>query len=142
VVVEPVSRPLVQGPGRLPTAGVAFDPAVVRVGGVPTDAADLQRPAVHPRAVHVAVEKEDRAVRDDGVEVLLAGRPAPEVLHGPAAAEHPRLVRVGRRIRGDRVEVGLPPDQVVQPDPQPVAAGERRVDVAVLEAGQDQATGG
>ncbi len=140
VVVDPVGRALVQGAGGL-AVRAALDPAVVRIRGVPVDPGRLQRAGVHPGPVHVAVEQEHRAVGDDRVQVLLARCAAREVLHGPAAAEDPGLLGVGVGVGGDGVQVGVPPLQVVQPQPEPVASGERRVDVGVLEAGQQQPAG-
>ena len=131
-----VRRALVQGPGRLTGRGVALDPAVGRVGGVAVDAGDLERLAVDPGAVHVAVHQEDRPVGDDRVEVLLARRAAGKVLHRPAAAGDPRLVRVRCGVRGDGGQVALPLDGVVEPQPVELAARHRCVHVRVLEAGQ------
>jgi hypothetical protein len=130
----------VQHPGRL-AGGVPLDPAGRRVGGLPGDAGQLQRAAAQPGAVDVAVEQEHRPVADDGVEVLLDRQAAREVLHRPAAAGDPLRVGVLLGVPPDPVEVGLTGAVVVQRDPQPVQAGEGRVDVGVLEAGQHHPAG-
>jgi len=90
--------------------------------------------------VDVLVEQEHRTVGHDRVEVLLARQTAGEALHRPAATDDPRLVGVRRGVGRDDVEIGLLAQHVVEPHPQPVAARERCVDVAVLEAGQQQPT--
>ena len=92
----------------------------------PSDAPGEQRRAVHPGGVDVTVEEEDRPVRDDRVEVLLAGQTIREILHGPAATDHPRLVRMVGCKPGDGVEIGRAAGQVVEPDPKEIASGEGR----------------
>ena len=141
VGVEGVRRTLVQAAGRVAVV-VALDAAVPRVRRVAGDAAQLQRPAVDPRPVHVLVEQEHRTVGHDRVEVLLARKAAREALHRPAAAEDPRLVRVLVGVPRDHVEVGVAAEHVVEPDPTQVPTGERRVHVAVLEPGEHQPAGG
>ena len=86
----------------------------------------------------VAVVEEDRAVRDDGVEVRACGGPPgkcsiaqpPPTIHGASGC--------ARGVGADGVEVGAGARQVVQPDVAEVPAGERRVDVRVLEARDDE----
>ncbi len=136
--VEPVRGALVQRPGRFAGHRVALDPAVRRVRGARRDAAELEGAAVGPGAVHVPVEQEHGPVGHDGVEVLLARRPAGEVLHRPPAAEHPRLVGVVGGVAADDVEVLGATGRVVQPHPAQVPPGDGRVHVAVLEAGEHQ----
>ena len=89
----------------------------------------------------VAVEQEHRPVRDDGVEVLLGGRPTREVLHGPAPADDPGLVRVRRGVASDRGEIVGPTGELVQRDGEPVASRGRRVHVPILKACDHHAAG-
>ena len=96
---------------------------------------DLERLRVHPRAVDVAVQQEDGPVGHDVVEQLLGRGAAWEVGHEPAAAEDPRLLRVGAGVRRDGVAVRVDARQVVERDVQPVPARERRVDVGVWKPG-------
>ena len=141
VLVDPVRRALVQGAGGFAGRRVALDPTVGRVGGVPVDAGALQGHRVGPGAVNVPVEQEDRPIRHNGVEELLGGRPAREVLHRPAARRRstprPGGRRRSRRRRRRRPGAGEP----VQVDGQAVAAGLRRVHVGVLEAREHEPAG-
>ena len=89
-------RALVQGAGRMPV-GVALDPPVGGVRGVPVDAGELQGAGVDPGAVVVAVRQERRPVRDDRVEVGGGRRPTRERRHRPAAAQDPLELGAPRR---------------------------------------------
>ena len=140
-VPEGVRRALVQRAGRLAGHGVAFDTAVPRVGRLARDPGELERAAVHPRAVHVPVHQEHRAIGDDAVQVLLARGSAGEQVHGPAASGDPGLAGVGAGVRGDGFQVGLDRPEMVEVHAQQVPSAERGVDVRVLEAGHDQAPG-
>ena len=71
------------------------------------DARELERPAVDPGAVVVAVGQEHRPVGDDRVEVGRGRRAAGERRHRPAAAEDPGQLGVGGGVRRDRGEVLL-----------------------------------
>ena len=117
--------------------GVALDAAVGGIAGVGRHAAELEGAGVDPRAVAVAIGQEDRTVRHDGVEVLAAGRAAREVVHVPAAAPDPRLVRMACGVLGDDREVGLAPAGAVELAAQAGEAAVHRVDVGILEPGRD-----
>jgi hypothetical protein len=120
---------------------VPFEPAVCRIGRVPCDTGEFQRAAVDPGAVVVAVGQIHRPVRYDRVQQRLRRRTALEGLHGPAAAGDPLSVgvRVGVRPNdGKRVPGRLRPGQVALGELQ---ARRHRVDVRVLEPGQEQPSG-
>ena len=91
--------------------------------------------AVHPRVVAVAVGQEDRAIRDDPVEVLAARRRRPE---SPASDQPPPSIHsasgMGRGVRGDHLEVGVEAARLVEVALQPLEPRGRRMDVAVAEA--------
>ena len=140
-IPEGVRRALVQRAGRLPGHGVAFDAAVPRVGRVARDPRELERAAVHPRAVHVPVHQEHRTVGDDAVQVLLARGSAGEQVHRPPPSGDPRLAGVVRGVRGDRLQVGVDRPEVVEVHAQQVPSAERGMDVRVLEPGHDQPPG-
>ncbi len=115
--------------------GVAGDPAVVRVGRVRGDARQLQRAAVHPPVVPVAVGQEHRAIRDGPVEVLAPREPARKVGERPAAAQDPRDLGVRRGVGRDPAHVVVDPLAVEQVAVDAVDAGRDRVDVGVPEPG-------
>ncbi len=90
------SRPRAACPrGRRPRRARSVRPSGRAVDAV--IAREFEGLRVHPGAVAVAVRQEDRAVRDDPVEVLAARRPALERGHVPAAAADPCLVGVRPR---------------------------------------------
>ncbi len=132
-VREGVGGALVQGSRGLPRRGVTLDPPVPRVGRLARDVADLQRLRVHPRAVDVAVQQEDGPVGDDVVEQVLGRCAAGEVRHEPAPAEDRRLVGVLPGVRRHRVSVRVHARKVVERHVQAIAAGERGVEMGVLE---------
>ena len=136
-VLERVRRPLVQH-AREPALGVALVPAVGGVGDRVVDAGDRERLAVDPGSVGVLVEQEHRAVRHDRVEVVLVRVAARKVLHRPAAALDPLAVRVCVGVGLDLGEVVLPAVGVQEVEVQPVATGEGRMDVGVLESRSDE----
>ena len=138
VAADESGRSLVKRPlGR--SVGLALDPAIVGIGRGGRDAGEREGPAVDPRPVAVAVLQEDRSVRDDRVEVRPRGSAAWERRHAPPAADDPRLVRMGDRVRRDRCEVRLAlPGQVVEVAGQERPAAERWVDVGILEARQER----
>ena len=140
-IAERVGGPLVQRAGRLPRHRVPLDATVPRIGRVLRDAADLERAAVHPRPVHVPVHQEDGTVGNDAIQLLSMGRTAGEQVHRPSAPRDPRLVGVGGRVRGDRLQVGVDGRDVIQVHPQEVPAAERGMHVCVLEPGNDQPPG-
>ena len=119
--------------------GVALDAAAVGVGRRVGDAGDLERAAVHPHAVVVAVRQRHGPVRHDGVELLAGGEAAREVAHVPAAAEHPVAVGMLRGVRADRRHGLRAPGDVVEVALRHAVAGHRRVAVGVEEAGQQHA---
>jgi hypothetical protein len=88
----------------------------------------------------VAVGEVRRPVGNDRVERRGRRQPAGERVHRPAAATYPREFGVVRRVLGDAPEVavgGVIGGQVARDH---VEACVVRVDVAVLEAGGDEAT--
>ena len=134
---ERIGRSLLQAPARGPVR-VADDVPVPRVGRRGGDAAADQRFGVHPRGVRVRVHQEHGTVRHDGVEVL-AARPPAGCEDGvvPPAADDPGQVRVLARERPDALEVRVLGVQIVEVHVAEVPAGERRVDVRVLEPRHD-----
>ena len=94
---DEVCGALVQRAARL-AARVALDPAVGRIGRLRCDPGQLQRPAVHPRAMAVAVRQEHDAVGHDRIEEVLGRdrhpgtRPStsrrPGSIRGPDAPPH------------------------------------------------------
>jgi hypothetical protein len=130
-----IHRPLVQRARGL-AAIVALDPAVGRVCRVTGHAGHLQRCGVHPPTVPVAIGQEHGAVRRDLVERVLGRRATGEHVHRPPAAEDPRRIGVGVRVRHDRREVVRLGVQVVQITLQHVESAGDRMHVRVLEAGQ------
>ncbi len=120
---------------------VALDAAVGGVGSAAVDPGEGERPAVDPGAVVVAVDQAGGAVRDGRVELLPGGGAAVEGVHGPAAAGDPVVcgVRVGIGPYGRDSGGGVA-------GAGEVALGEflpggDRVDVGVLEAGEQEASG-
>jgi hypothetical protein len=83
--------------------------------------------------VAVTVDQEHGPIRDDAVEVGAVRPSAREVREGPAAAQDPFDVRVGRGIGGDDVQTGVPAARVVELAAEAREAAVRRVDVRVLE---------
>lgn len=94
MLADQVHGALLEQPGRL-ARGVALDPAIGRVGGVPGDPGERERAAVDPGSVVVPVGKVDGPVGHHAVEELPGGAATVEGLHGPAAAGDPLLVGVG-----------------------------------------------
>ena len=133
-------RSLVQRARGLAIGG-AFDAPVPRVRRVARDARQLQRARVDPRAVSVTVRQERRTIGDDGVERLLRRCPAGEHVHVPAAAEDPRRVGVGRRVLRDHPLVRVEDVELGQVAAEHLETAPRRVDVRVLESGQQHASG-
>ncbi|GAA3146279.1 hypothetical protein GCM10017687_74030 [Streptomyces echinatus] len=137
---DQLHRALLERAARL-AGGVALDPPVGRVGGAPADPGQLQRPAVDPGTVVVPVGQIHRPVRDDGVQQLLRRRTARERLHGPAAAEDPLPLRMGVGVGaygGHGLLGRRPSGQIALGQFEP---GRHRMDVRVLEAGQQQPAG-
>ncbi len=133
-------RALVQGAGGAPV-GVPLEAAVRRVGGLPGDPRQLERPAVDPGPVVVAVGQEHRPVRHDGVQLGGGRHPARERRHRPAAPEDPREVGVGLGIGPDGREVVRAPGVLGQVAPGALQPALHGVHVGVHEAGREQATG-
>ena len=120
---------------------VADDPPVRRVGRVARHARDLERAGVRPSAVTVPAHQEHRPIRHHPIEDVLRRVAAREDVHGPSAADDPRILRVRRRVPGDDPlvlphVVGLGEVAV-----QHLEAAGRRVDVRVLEPGHEQPPG-
>ena len=134
---DEVHRAFVERAGRA-AVRVALDPAVGRVGGLGGHAGQLECPGVDPGAVAVAVGQDDRAIRHDRVEVLAPWRAAGEVVHVPAAAADPGLVRVASSVLGDHREVGLAPAGVVELAAEPGQTAVDRMDVRILETRRDR----
>ena len=117
---------------------IALDPAVGRIGCRRGDARQLERPAVHPRAVPVPVRQERGPVADHGVEQVFRRHPAGERLHEPAAASDPRHLRVRAGVgRDDRLilHCRLGTGQIAPPQS---ISGKHRVDVRIDEPGQQR----
>ena len=97
---DEVLRLLVERALRL-AGGVALDPAAGGIAGLGGHARELERAAVDPGAVAVAVLEEGRPVGEDRVEVGPARRPVLEGVDRPAGALDPLelgvLGRVARR---------------------------------------------
>ena len=135
---DEVLRLLVQRPLRL-AGGVALDPATRGIRGLAGDAGELERPAVDPGAVAVAVLEERRPVGEDRVEVGSARRSPLEGVDRPARALDPRELRVLGRVAGDRLQACLPAVGVVEDALQQLDAALGRMAVGVLEAGKHRA---
>ena len=89
----------------------------------------------------VPVRQEHGAVRNDRVQIVLRRASAWEHVHGPPAPEDPPLVGVGFGVRGDRRQVTGLRIQIVQVALEHVDAGGHRMDVRVLEAGEEHPAG-
>ena len=119
-------------------SGAALDAAVRGVRGRGVDAGELERPAVDPGPVAVLVREEHRAVGHDRVQ-RLAGRGAAGVVrHPPAATDDPLELGVSGGVRRDPRQGLVGGHGVVQVAAQQVDAAHDRVDVGVLEAGDQQ----
>ena len=77
----------------------------------------------------------------DRVEILAARRAVREIGHVPAAADDPRVVRMGRGVGPDRLEDTGPAVRLAEVALEAVDPAEDRVDVDVLEAGQEEPAG-
>jgi len=84
-IADEPHRAFVQRAGRL-TARVTLDTSVRRIRGLLRDACQLERAAVHPGGVAVAVFEVDGPVGHDRVELGLLRVPAGEEVHRPAVA--------------------------------------------------------
>jgi hypothetical protein len=91
--------------------------------------------------VPVPVRQEDGTVRNDRVQIVFRRASAREHVHGPPAPEDPRLARVGFGVRGDRREIVGLRIQIVQVALEHVDAGGHRMDVRVLEPGDEHPAG-
>ena len=134
---EGVRRALLQA-ARRHAIGIAHVVAIPGVGRRRGDRTGLERLRVDPRRVRVGVHQEDRPVRDDDIEVCsprTTGRLEYRV--GPATSHDPREVGMLACERRDPLEVRVPRRQIIEVDVQEDPAGERRVDVRVLEPGHD-----
>jgi hypothetical protein len=136
---DELHRAFLERAARLARArGVPLDPSVGGIGRVPRDAGEFQGAAVDPGTVMVPVGQIDRSVGDDGVQQLLRRRTALEGLHRPAASGDPLPLRMRGGVRahgGHRLLRCLGPGQVALGE---FETGRDRVDVRVLEAGQQQ----
>ncbi len=128
-------RPLVQGALRL-TVTASLDPPVPGVRRGRGQAGQVQRPGVDPGAVPVPVREVGRPVRDHAVQQLAGRGAAGEPLHPPAAAVDPLPVRLGRGVGPDPVQRPGLVLGAVQVAAQHRDPRERRVNVRVLEPGQ------
>ena len=97
-------RSLLEGSGRCSVA-CAFDAAVGWVRGGGNNPGLFQRPAIHPGAVTVTVDQENRPVGNDTIEILAGRRASREGIHGPSCTKNPRLVRVLIGIGSDGLQV-------------------------------------
>ena len=118
---------------------VALDAAAVGVGRRVGDAGDLERAAVDPHAVVVAVRQRHGAVRHDGVELVAGGEAAREVAHDQPPPSTQSRSGCRRRVLADRRHGLLAPGDVVQVALRHAVAGRGRVAVGVDEAGQQHA---
>lgn len=134
---DELHRALLKGAGGY-AGGVPLDAPVGRVGRVRADAGQLQRPAVHPGTVVVPVGQVHRPVRDDRVQQLLRRRAPRERLHRPAAAEDPLPLRMRVGVGPHGGHGRLRRRRAGQIAPGQFEPGRHRVDVRVLEAGQQQ----
>jgi len=91
--------------------------------------------------VPVPVGQEDGTIRDDRVQSVLRRASTWEHVHGPPAPEDPRLLRVGVGVGDDRLQVVGLRVQIVQVAPEHVDAGGYRMDVRVLEPGDEHPAG-
>ena len=130
--LEHADRAAVRGP---------LDPAVCRVEGVAGDPGELERFAVDPGAVAVAVRQVDRAVRGDLVQRRGCRDTAGERLHRPAAAGDPAVAGVALDVVADDREVLRQRDRAGQVAPAQLIACENRMHVRVDEARQQRAAG-
>ena len=137
---DQADRALLQHSGRL-AAGVAFDPAADRVRSVPGDPGQFQSTGVDPGAVVVPVRQEHGPVLDHGVEGGRSRQTAGERLQRPAATGDPRVLRVGTGVVADRRQVLLRALERAEIAPAQFKSAEDRVDVGVLEAGDEQPPG-
>ena len=87
----------------------------------------------------IPVREEDRPVGNDRVQVALRRGPAGERVHPPAAAQDPFLVGMRLRVAGDALEALLPGRGPVQVAPDLHEAAARRMQMRILEAGQEHA---
>src|SRR4029077_508466 len=120
-------------------SGVPLDPAVPGIGGRFVDARQGERPAVHPRAVAIAVGQEDGPVGHDRVERLPRRYPAGEGVHGPAAARDPFLVGVLGCVGGYQLDIVGRRRARAQVTAPHLIAGEDGMGVRVHEAGHERA---
>ena len=135
--LDEVGGALLQGAHRI--AGVvALDAAVGRVRGVAVDAGPVHGHAVDPAGMAVAVRKEHRAVRHHGVQSCGGGDAPGEGRDRPPAAHDPWQVAVGCGVGLDSSQVFVDPGEVQQVALVHGRPGEERVDVGVLEPGEDQ----
>ena len=131
------AAPSWSSPGRRPV-GVAFDSAVVRVRRGAVDARHLERLRVHPGRMAVPVGEEGGPIGHDRVEILAARRAVREVGHVPAATDDPRLVGMSVHVGSNRRKHALPPARLADIALEAVDAAPERVDMDVLEAGQEE----
>src|SRR5215211_3717090 len=129
-------RPLVERSAGF-SAVVAFDAPVARVRSVAIDARELERAAVHPRAVTVAINQEDRSVRYDLVEHGALWRSARESVHPPSGAFDPFRVGVLARVTGDRLLVSVFSKDLVKIAPASRQSPVEWMNVRVLEPRHD-----
>ena len=117
---------------------VALDPAVFRIGRVAVDPGELERPAVDPGGMAVAVREDGRPIGDDPIEVLAARRAVLEIGHVPAAADDPWEIRVRRGVGSDRRQDAVPAARLANVALELIDPAADRMDVGVLEAGQEE----
>ena len=118
--------------------GITLDPPTGRVGRGRRDAGQFERPRVDPGAVVVAVREHGGPVGHDRVERGRRRRPAGEVVHRPAAADHPLAVGMRRPIRGDPAQVLVGAAAALEIALRRAQAAHAQVAVSVDEAGQHQ----
>jgi hypothetical protein len=91
--------------------------------------------------VPVPVRQEHGPIRNDRVQIVFRWASAREHVHRPPAPEDPRLLPVGFGVRGDRRQVAGLRIQVVQVALEHVDPGGHRMDVRVLEPGDEHPAG-
>ena len=118
---------------------VAHDLSARRVLRLAGDAREAQRHGVGPAGVAVVGDEEGRAARHQGVELQRRGEAAGERGVGPPPAGHPVGVGVGRRPALHALREGAEGEVLVEAQLLEREAPAQQVQVAVDEAGRDEA---
>ncbi len=137
-VADERCRVLVERPLRL-ASSVALDAPAGRIRRLPRDSRELERAAVDPHPVAVAVVEERGPVGQDRVEVHATRGAVLEGVDRPACAGDPLELGMVGRIAGDRFQAGLARVGVVERAEPRFDPAVRRMAVRVLEAWEDRA---